>query len=105
MFPGLARSRRAREAELTLRKSVDLARHQGALFYELAAATALAEIWLRSGRHREANDLLSPVYAKYGEGFDTPLLARAKAALDRLETPSSATPTANRKSTSDGFDA
>jgi predicted ATPase len=37
------------------------------------------------GRREEACDLLSPVYGRFTEGFDTPDLREAKALLAEIE--------------------
>jgi predicted ATPase len=70
-------------------QSLDWARHQEALGLELGAAVSLAKLRLWQGRSREARDLLAPVYAKFTEGFDTHLLAKAREMLDELDCPHS----------------
>ncbi len=71
-------------AEEDLRAALDSARRQGALAWELRAATSLAR-WRRDqGRLGEARALLAPVYDRFTEGFQTLDLLRAKALLDEL---------------------
>jgi hypothetical protein len=48
------------------------------------AAASLARLWRDQGKHREAHDLLAPVYGWFTEGFDTPVLQDAKGLLDQL---------------------
>ena len=59
-------------------------RQQSAKSLELRAATSLARFWRDQGRHREARDLLVPVYDWFTEGFETPDLKAAKALLEEL---------------------
>ena len=54
-------------------------------WWELRAATSLARLWAGQGKHREAYDLLAPVYGWFTEGFDTPDLREAKALLEELQ--------------------
>jgi predicted ATPase len=72
------------EAEASLDRALIVAREQGAKFWELRAATTLAQLWRDQGRRREAGDLLAPVYGWFTEGFDTPVLQAAKDLLDEL---------------------
>jgi predicted ATPase len=70
------------EAETWLSRSLDLAREQSALAWELRSATSLAHLWGRQGRCDEALRVLRPVYDRFTEGFDTPDLRAAKHVLD-----------------------
>ena len=67
------------------RQALDWARRQGALSWELRAATSLARLLLDQGRSAEAMAVLQPVYARFTEGFDTADLKTAKALIDALE--------------------
>ncbi|NRP74693.1 hypothetical protein ILFOPFJJ_05615 [Ensifer psoraleae] len=71
-------------AERWFRKSLTMARAEGARSTELRAATSLASLYLDQGRNDEARDLLGPIYAWFTEGFDTGDLVDAKALLDCL---------------------
>ena len=72
------------EAETALKRGLTVARHQQARFWELRAATSLADLWRDQGRSSEARDLLAPVYGWFTEGFDLPDLKNAQSLLDEL---------------------
>ena len=74
----------ATAAEDHFRQALDSARRQGALSWELRAATSLARLWYGQNRRAEALALLQPVYDRFTEGFDTADLKVAKALLDTL---------------------
>jgi predicted ATPase len=69
------------------RRALDWADRQGALSWELRAATSLARLWRDQGRPAEGMALLQPVYDRFTEGFDTADLQAAKALLDALAGP------------------
>ena len=75
-------------AEDHFRQALDWARRQGALSWELRAATSLARLWRDQGRRAEGMALLRPVYDRFTEGFDTADLKTARALLDALQSPS-----------------
>jgi predicted ATPase len=66
------------------RQALDWARRQGALSWELRAATSLARMWRDQGRGKDARELLAPVFGRFTEGFDTADLKEAKALLGSL---------------------
>jgi predicted ATPase len=68
----------------TLVRSLETARRQDALSWELRAATSLARPWRDQQRIREAHNLLKPVYARFTEGFGTADLVTAKRLLEQL---------------------
>ena len=72
------------EVEPLLWWAAKCAEHQGSKPLHLRAVTSLARHWRDQGRHTEAHDLLAPVYSWFNEGFATPDLKNAKAALDDL---------------------
>jgi predicted ATPase len=74
-------------AEDHFRQALDLARRQGALSWELRAATSLARLLRDQGRSADAMALLQPVYDRFTEGFDTADLKAAKALLGALAEP------------------
>jgi predicted ATPase len=71
-------------AEGHFRQALDWARRQGALSWELRAATSLARLLSDQGRSADATALLQPVYDQFTEGFDTADLKAAKTLLDTL---------------------
>jgi hypothetical protein len=74
----------AAAAEKHFQEALDCAHDQGALSWELRAATSLARLW--RGRHRaaEARALLHPVYSRFTEGFATGDLSQVKTFLEQL---------------------
>ena len=72
------------EAEDCFRKASELARAQGALFWELRIALSLARVYMTQGRADGARQLLASVYERFTEGFAAPGLRAAKALLDEL---------------------
>jgi predicted ATPase/DNA-binding winged helix-turn-helix (wHTH) protein len=72
----------AMAAEEHFLRSLDGARRQGALSWELRTSTSLARLQHDQGRIAEARNLLQPVYDRFSEGFETPDLKTAKAYLN-----------------------
>jgi predicted ATPase len=81
----LASGSRSCEAETWFSRSMDLAREQSALAWELRAATSFAHLRARQGRCGEASRVLRSVYVRFTEGFGTPDLKAAKRLLDELK--------------------
>jgi predicted ATPase len=71
-------------AEKYLLESLDWARRQGALSWEIRGATSLARLWRGQGRNSEAKELLEPTYERFTEGFETADLKSASALLHDL---------------------
>jgi hypothetical protein len=65
-------------AEDHFRQALDWARRQGALSWELRAATSLARLLRDRGGSAHALALLQPAYDRFTEGFDTADLKAAK---------------------------
>jgi predicted ATPase/DNA-binding winged helix-turn-helix (wHTH) protein len=74
-------------AEDCIRQSLECARTQSALAFELQAAISLARLWATQGRMHEARTLLEPIYRRFTEGFGTADLIEARNLLDRLREP------------------
>jgi predicted ATPase len=74
----------AAAAEDHFRQALDWARRQGALSWELRAATSLARLLSDQGSSADAVALLQPVYDRFTEGFATADLKAAKALIDDL---------------------
>jgi predicted ATPase/DNA-binding winged helix-turn-helix (wHTH) protein len=73
------------DAEQCFDRTIELARQQGALFWELRGAMSLARLRLAQQRPADARDVLLPVYSKFTEGFDlTDDLRDARAMLATL---------------------
>ena len=68
-------------AEQCFYRALDVARHQGALSWELRSAMSLARLWREQQRVSQAGKLLAPVYRRFTEGFGTADLIAAKALL------------------------
>jgi predicted ATPase len=75
----------ATAAERHLLHSLDWARRQGALSWELRTSTSLARLQHDQGRIAEARSLLQSVYDRFSEGFETADLKTAKALLNSLQ--------------------
>jgi predicted ATPase len=75
----------AAAAEDHFRQALDWTRRQGALSWELRAATSLARLVCDQDRSAEALALLQPVYDRFTEGFETSDLKTAKALLATLQ--------------------
>src|SRR3984893_6081208 len=72
----------ATAAEEHFLRSLDWARRQGALSWELRTSTNLARLQHDQGRIAEARSHLQSVYDRFSEGFETADLKIAKAYLD-----------------------
>jgi predicted ATPase len=77
--------RAAAAAEEHFLRSLDWARRQGALSWELRTSTSLARLQYDQGRIAEARSLLQSVYDRFSEGFETADLKSAKALLNSLQ--------------------
>jgi predicted ATPase/DNA-binding winged helix-turn-helix (wHTH) protein len=75
----------ATAAEQHFLQSLDWARRQGALSWELRTSTSLASLQQDQGRIAEARSLLHSVYDRFSEGFETADLKTAKAYLSFLQ--------------------
>lgn len=71
-------------AEGCFRAAIEEAHEQGALAWQLRAATSLARLLHDRGLQAEARDALQPVYGRFTEGFATADVASARALLDIL---------------------
>ncbi|THD60140.1 winged helix-turn-helix domain-containing protein [Phenylobacterium sp.] len=77
----------AAEAERLLRLAASIARRQGALSWELRAATSLARLLQREMRSEEAFEFLSGIYSRFTEGFGSLDLIHARLLLEELHEP------------------
>ena len=69
-------------AEECFGRALELARTQGALFWELRAALGIARLRVRQNNPADAAGILRPVYDRFTEGFATADLQAAKALLE-----------------------
>jgi predicted ATPase/DNA-binding winged helix-turn-helix (wHTH) protein len=65
-------------------RALDVARLQGALFWELRSALGLARLRVRQGRRDDVRPILAPVYDKFTEGFETADMRAARAMLESV---------------------
>ena len=72
------------EIEAILLKSLEIARHQQALSWQLRTSCDLARLWQRQGRNKKALKFLQSVYDQFTEGFDTADLQDARTLLHNL---------------------
>lgn len=71
-------------AESLFRKSLDWAKRQRALSWELRTATSLARLFRDQSRSSDARGLLAPIHGRFSEGFNTADLAAARQLLFEL---------------------
>ena len=69
-------------AEACYRQALEGAQRQEALSWELRVAMSLARLWQELGRKEEAHELLSSIYHRFTEGFETKDLRTARALID-----------------------
>jgi predicted ATPase len=72
------------EAEDLFGLSLEIARKQGALSWELRTAVSLARLSLEAGKREHARLLLLPIVGKFSEGFYTPDLKQAMQLVNEL---------------------
>ena len=77
--------RRRTLVEPCFQRALEIARSQGALAFELRAATALARQYAAQGRTADARATLAPRYEAFTEGLDTTDLRAARALLRALD--------------------
>jgi predicted ATPase/DNA-binding winged helix-turn-helix (wHTH) protein len=75
---------KAAAAEGLLRRSLDIAREQSALSWELRTAMSLARLWHRQRSTRKAHALLTSVFTRFTEGFETTDLVKARTLLEDM---------------------
>ena len=71
-------------AQEALLSSIESARQQSALSWELKAAIPLARTWSAQARKQDAHRMLDGIYRRFTEGFGTADLLAARMLLDEL---------------------
>jgi predicted ATPase len=71
-------------AEAKLLQSVDIAREQSVLSFELRSVASLARLWRHTGRLSKARNLLQETYGRFTEGFATNDLLGARQLIDEF---------------------
>jgi predicted ATPase/DNA-binding winged helix-turn-helix (wHTH) protein len=84
---GSRSSKDSQAVDDTLSSAIELARHHGALAWELRATTALARERLRRGGGADELRELAVVYAKFTDGMQTPDLQIARKLLEDARLP------------------
>jgi class 3 adenylate cyclase/tetratricopeptide (TPR) repeat protein len=74
-------------AERCFRQALGCARHQSAKGLLLRAATSLGRLLVAQGRAEEMQTELMPVWRRFTEGFESPVLQQARRLLDRADDP------------------
>jgi class 3 adenylate cyclase/predicted ATPase len=72
------------QAEACFQQALTVARRQQAKSWELRVAMSLSRLWQQQGKRDAAQELLTPIYGWFTEGFDTADLQEAKALLEEL---------------------
>jgi predicted ATPase len=80
----ILRGRDVDAAEDCFGRSLELARHQHALSWELRTAVSLTRLRMAQGRGVDAKSMLQDVYNRFTEGFDTADLLVARDLLGEL---------------------
>ena len=75
---------RPKEAEADFLRACEVARQQGALLFELRAASDLAGLWAEQGGAQKAAGFLAPIVESFPQVTDTPDLESARNLLRRL---------------------
>jgi predicted ATPase len=75
---------RREEVERLLIESLEIARRQQALSWELRTSCDLGRLWQEQGRSKEGLKLLRTIYGRFTEGFETIDLHHAKALIEDL---------------------
>jgi predicted ATPase len=76
----------ASAAEDCFHRAIEMARQQGALFWELRGALSFARLRVNQDRPEYARQLLAPVYNRFTESFEAPDLRSARAMLQSLSS-------------------
>jgi tetratricopeptide (TPR) repeat protein len=72
-------------AEEAYLAAIATAQKQSAKLLELEAVKKLARLWHKQGKTQQAIEKLAEVYNWFTEGFDTPMLVRARELLEKMK--------------------
>jgi len=72
------------EAESLLQQSLEIARRQQTVMFELKASMSLCRLWQQEGKKEQGRLILNQAYEKFTEGFTTVDLTEAKNLLSEL---------------------
>jgi predicted ATPase len=78
------RQRSVADAERHFERAIEVARQQGAVFWELRTAVSLARLRMSQDRDADAHRLLTSACGKFTEGFATSDMRDAKAMIAQL---------------------
>src|SRR5262249_48351290 len=73
------------EVGSVLHQAFRTAHNQQARSLELRAATDLGALWMNQGKRAQAHEVLSSIYGRFTEGFETRDLKEAKGMLVQLQ--------------------
>ena len=76
--------RSASSAEKCFSEALRLAKHQGALFWELRSAVSLARLWVGQDRKSDASQILAPACGAFAKGLQIADVREARALLGEL---------------------
>lgn len=82
LLPGARRA--PIDAAQAFDRAFEVARSQGALFWELRTAISVARLRMSEGHASGAHDILASAYGKFTEGFETADLREARAMIVKL---------------------
>ena len=78
------RKGRSDEARRDFDQAIEISRRMSAKSDQLRATISLARLLAKQGQRREAHAMLTDIYNRFTEGFDTADLKEAKSLLDEL---------------------
>ena len=70
------------EAENSFKQGIEISKRQGSKSWELRSTISMSRLWLSQGKREDAKRVLTEVYNRFTEGFDTADLSEAKALLE-----------------------
>ena len=73
-----------KEAEEYFRRALAIAQEQRAKSLELRAGMSLSRLWKKQGKRGTAHRVLSDLYNRFTEGFNTPDLREARALVEQM---------------------